>query len=435
MVAADPVLRAAVAAETRVGRRIAAYGREVAVIIIALLLPLLSFDWGVLYYEAILLLFFLSGRFRERFARTGRSWAEVAMILFDIVLLTFIAAVPNPMDLGRVPTAYGFRWNTFDYLFLVLAFATLAYSWRTVFTIGVTVAVVWLAAAGIVAAFGARIPELAEAASATARAIGAPDLVPFLDLNRVQWNLRVQEVVIFLIVAAALTLKGWRSNQLLFRQARAAAERANLSRYFAPTMVERLAQRPAALGQPHSQDVAVLFADLVGFTALAESEPEGEILALLRRYYAALEDAVFANHGTLDKYLGDGVMATFGTPETSPADAANALRAALSIVEAVDGIGMGLRVSVGVHFGRVTLGDVGPPRRLEFAVIGDTVNVAARLEAATRDLGARIVVSEALATRALVDGRANGALDGFHEVSNLALRGRSSGVDVRVWRG
>jgi len=434
MVAADPVLRDAVEIEQRIGRRIASTGRQTAVVIIAILIPFLNFGWEMLWYEALLFLFWLSGRLRSRYAQVGRSLGELAFILSDILLLTFIAVVPNPFQGFAAPNAFGFRWHTFDYLFLVLAFATLAYSWRTVWTIGVTVAVVWLGATLIVDLFGHEISAFSENARAMAIRLDAPGIDAFLNLNDVQWSLRVQEVVVFLIVAAALTLKGWRSDQMLYRQARAAAERENLSRYFAPTMVDRLAKQPATLAQPQTLEIAILFADLVGFTERAETTPEAEVVADLRRYYAVIERAVFDHGGTLDKYLGDGVMATFGTPVPEPGNAANALRAARAIVVGVDALGIGLAVSVGVHFGRATVGDVGPARRLEFAVIGDTVNVAARLEASSREMGARIVVSDALLCRARSDGIEDAALTGLTSQPEVMLRGRRTPIDTWVWR-
>ena len=434
MVAADPVLRDAVEAEQRIGRRIAGTGRQTAVIIIAMLLPFMNFRWEMLWYEALLFLFWLSGRLRSSYARVGRSIGELAFILFDILLLTCIAVVPNPFQDVATPNAFGFRWHTFDYLFLVLAFATLAYSWRTVWTIGCTVAVIWLTATLIVDLFGYEVPAFAENAKSMAARLGEPGFNAFLNLNDVQWSLRVQEVVVFLIVAAALTLKGWRSNQMLYRQARAAAERENLSRYFAPTMVERLARQPATLAQPQTLEIAILFADVVGFTERAEAQPEAEVVADLRRYYAVIERAVFDHGGTLDKYLGDGVMATFGTPVPEPGDAARAFLAARAIVAGVDALGIGLAVSVGVHFGRATVGDVGPARRLEFAVIGDTVNVASRLEASSRNLGARIVVSDALLIRARADGIEEATLSGLTSEPEVMLRGRRAPIDTWVWR-
>ena len=434
MVAADPVLRGAVEAEQRIGRRIASTGRQTAVVATAILIPFLNHGWSMLWYEALLGVFWLSGRLRNRFLQRGRSLGELAFILADILLLIFIATVPDPFEPTFAPNAFGFRWHTFDFLYLVLALSMLAYSWRTVWTIGVTVALVWLAAVLAVDLFGREVPGLAENAAEMARRLGNPDFAPFLDLNNVQWGLRVQEALIFVLVAGALTLKGWRSNQMLYRQARAAAERENLSRYFAPTMVEKLASQPAALSQPQTLEIAVLFADLVGFTERAETASEAEVVADLRRYYAVIERAVFDHGGTLDKYLGDGVMATFGTPEPEPGDAARAFLAAHAIVAGVDALGIGLQVSVGVHFGRATVGDVGPARRLEFAVIGDTVNVASRLEASSRDMGARIVVSDALLARARADGIDEARLAGLTSQPEVMLRGRRTPIDTWVWR-
>jgi adenylate cyclase len=94
-------------------------------------------------------------------------------------------------------------------------------------------------------------------------------------------------------------------------------------------------------------------------------------------------------------------------------------------------LGLGLRVSVGVHYGRATVGDVGPARRLEFAVIGDTVNVASRLEASTRELGARIVVSDALISRARAEGSPESSLAGFDPLPGLQLRGRKA--EIYAW--
>ena len=265
-----------------------------------------------------------------------------------------------------------------------------------------------------------------------------PLLQEQLDPNSLQFNLRLQEAVVFIIVAATLALKGWRSNQLLLRQADIAAERANLSRYFSPNMVEVLASDKEDAGAVRSQKVAVLFADINGFTTIAESHSPEKVMELLREFHAILGNAIFAHHGTLDKYLGDGVMATFGTPFSGPDDALNALRAALQIVHDVDAhnaknasdLAPKFRVCVGIHFGDVILGNIGPTSRLEFAVLGDTVNVAARLESATRQLACRIVASSALIDQIRVAGADDIALLTFKSRPALPLKGRLKTIDV-----
>ena len=121
-----------------------------------------------------------------------------------------------------------------------------------------------------------------------------------------------------------------------------------------------------------------------------------------------LERAIFENDGTLDKYMGDGLMATFGTPRSGPDDASRAIAAARTIIEdqdrwntefAIAGLDP-VRISVGVQYEPVVSGDIGSERCLEFASIGDAVNLAARLEQVTRLLGAAIVISEVTADRA-----------------------------------
>jgi len=127
-------------------------------------------------------------------------------------------------------------------------------------------------------------------------------------------------------------------------------------------------------------------------------------------------------------------MATFGTPHVSPSDCANAIAAARDIVDGIASINAELAaskapevsISVGVHFGSAILGNIGSERRLEFATLGDAVNVASRLEAATRELGCRIVASDAVMSRVADSGlRGN-----FRSVPNLSLRGRAAPIGV-----
>lgn len=330
----DPLLKEALQREFDIGRRIAWVGRYTAMGIIAVLIAYLSESWSAVYYEGLLVVFLVIGWLRKRYGRVGHSRIELALMLADILLLMVVILGKNPLGPQDLPTAFGYRFDNFIYFFIVLALATLAHSWITVWTIGVTTAAIWICAAVAVVLFGHQVPALSEAARAAVA--GNPGLQPFVDPNNAQFNLRVQEAVVLVIVTAALTMKGWRSNQLLIRQAELSAERANLSRYFSPSMVDVLANKIAPLSAPRTHDLAVLFCDIVGFTRMAETVPNDRVLDLLRRYYAVIERAIFENGGTLDKYLGDGVMATFGTPEPGPDDAARALRAAQDIVTAID---------------------------------------------------------------------------------------------------
>ncbi|WP_394691562.1 adenylate/guanylate cyclase domain-containing protein [Hoeflea sp.] len=434
----NPFLAKALEDEKHQGHRLAVFARSIALGLVAILLPFLNMRIDVLFYETTLLMFIALGWLQYRVASVGRSRLELALILLDLTLLTILFILPNPFLHEEIPTALSYRFDNFIYFFIILAVATLAYSWRTVWAMGTWVALLWLLGFVGVTLFGHEIPELSEAAAV---AFAGHEIVASeLDPNSIQPAVRVQEMVVFMIVGGILALKGWRSNQLLLRQANIATERANLSRYFPSSLVDVLASTEHDIGAVRTQHVAVLFTDIVGFTQFAERHSPQEVMDLLRHYHAFVERAIFQNGGTLDKYLGDGVMATFGTPQTKSEDAANALKAALQLIEEAkvfnrdreaNGIAP-VQVSIGVHYGPVILGDIGPSRRLEFAVVGDTVNVASRLEASTRELGCQCVVSEDLMQRAESSGM-TGELKqkSFLARPAITLRGRTT--PIAVW--
>lgn len=429
----NPFLIEALRKEKLEGQRIAAWARTVALSASGVLIAFQNQTWSVLYFHAFLLVFIALGWAQLRYATVGRSRIELALILADLVLLAAVLTIPNPFAAGAFPTAMIYRFETFPYFFIILALATLAYSWRTILSMGAACALIWFVSVLGVALFGTTDPELGSKVAAAFAEM--PAVRHLADPNSVVWSIRAQEIVIFFLVSAILALRGQRSTDLLIRQAGIAAERANLSRYFPPSLVDELASASTDVGLVRSQEVAVLFADIVGFTELAERETPETVIRILRSCHAIIEEAIFSNGGTLDKYLGDGVMATFGTPRVSPADCANALAAARDIVE---GIAAGnaalaksglpqLRISVGVHFGPAIIGNIGSERRLEFATLGDTVNVASRLEAATRSLGCQVVASDAVVSRSGSEVNGN-----FRAVPALSVRGRAAPIDVWV---
>ena len=224
---------------------------------------------------------------------------------------------------------------------------------------------------------------------------------------------------------------------------RMAAERArsNLSRYFSPNIVELLAAQDEPLGAGRRETVAVLFADIVGFTRIAEVMAPEDVLALLREFQTRMTSQIFASGGTVDQYMGDGILAVFGVPAASSDDAANALNCAEMMLHALEcwnderqGRGDArLKIGIGLNYGPVVLGDVGSEYSMSFAVIGDTVNTSARLQALTRSLGTPLVVGDAVvqAIRALSPEIAAECLGELEDRGEYSLRGRAS--PVRVW--
>lgn len=433
----NPFLAQALEREKHEGHRLAVFARTVALLVILVVVAVTTPVPESLFYLGSVILLIALGWLQLRASSVGQSGRELLLIVADYTLLVFVFLVPNPFSDETIPTAFHYRFDNFVYFFVFLAVSTLAYSWRTVWSIGFWIAGFWLFALGIVAVFGHTLPGITEASN---ELYAGNDLFQWaLDPNGLQASERVEEAIVIVMVGCILALKGARSNRLLLEQAGIAAERANLSRYFPSSLVDKLASSEHDIGAVRNQDVAVLFTDIVGFTKFAERNSADEVMGLLREYHSLVETAVFQNGGTLDKYLGDGAMATFGTPEAGPDDAQNALAAAQDILKQAEALNTqrnaqgreAINVSVGLHYGSVMLGDIGSSRRLEFTVIGDTVNVASRLEAISRELECKCVVSDELMKRVgsqLPKGEEQ--IGNFAPRQGIQLRGRQTPIDV-----
>lgn len=434
---ADAAVMKALADHKQRGLLLAVKARWTALAVIAVLIIFVNRSWAVLYYEALLVGFALIGWAQLKVGRVGRSRPELLLMFCDLALMTFTFVVPNPLEPREFPLAMQFHFGGFFYYFVLLGGATLAYSWRTVVAMGIWTAILWTLAILWAMWQPARFPELTQRIT---EALGEHAyLADFVDPNSFQITIRVQEVVVFLIVAGMLAVAGWRSSRLLLHHAGVERERTNLARYFSPNVVEQLARNDEPLKRVRSQDVAVLFVDIVGFTAFSEARPPDDVVATLRDFFSRMEANVFRNSGTLDKYLGDGLMATFGTPVPGARDAHNALCCTGQMVRDVavwnaERRARGeepLTVGFGLHYGKAVLGDIGS-NRLEFAVIGSTVNIASRLEKLTRPLDAAIVASNAVIDRVLAETAGTADLAGFERRAPQAIRGLSEPVDIWV---
>jgi adenylate cyclase len=212
------------------------------------------------------------------------------------------------------------------------------------------------------------------------------------------------ELISAVAAQTAIAVENARAHE---RLAREEVARANYSRFLPEYVVKQMLENPDSfkLGGVN-QTITVLFADIRGFTRISEHTPPEKIVGLLNRYFSAMTDIIFAHGGTLDKYLGDGLMALFGAPTATPEDASNALNAAVAMQRRVLGINRDLAeeglpeigVGMGLHTGEVIVGYIGSERRSEYTAIGDTVNTASRLESNAR--GGEILLSDATARAA-----------------------------------
>jgi adenylate cyclase len=187
--------------------------------------------------------------------------------------------------------------------------------------------------------------------------------------------------------------------------------REKLGRYFPPQVAEHIesaAEEVLAAGE--SREVTLLFADIRDFTRLSETMSGRDTVALLNEFHGTMVEAIFALGGTLDKFMGDGIMAYFGAPLSQPDHAERACRTAIDMVarlEALNGSRVSralppLHMGIGIHSGAVVLGDIGAPGRRDFTAIGSAVNVASRLQQATREQPLSVLISDA--TKQLLNG-------------------------------
>ena len=212
------------------------------------------------------------------------------------------------------------------------------------------------------------------------------------------------ELISAVAAQTAIAVENARAHE---RLAREEVARANYSRFLPEYVVKQMLENPESfkLGGA-SQTITILFADIRGFTRISEHAPPEKIVSLLNRYFSAMTEIIFAHGGTLDKYLGDGLMALFGAPTATPDDASNALNAAVAMQRRLLGINRELRdenlpeigVGMGLHTGEAIIGYIGSDRRSEYTAIGDTVNTSSRLE--SNALGGEILISDATAKAA-----------------------------------
>jgi class 3 adenylate cyclase len=246
--------------------------------------------------------------------------------------------------------------------------------------------------------------------------------------------LRSAVSVAAICITTVLVLKNLSANERLRETER---KRANLTRFFSPHFIDQIVEIDTPLSIARYQTAAVLFVDMIGFTAYSSGKTPATVIAMLRDLLALLSESVFSHRGSVDKFLGDGLMAVFGPPLPSSCDASNAASCACDILQSIDRWNerhhrsgdAAIHVAIGIHYGDVVQGDVGSDKRLELTVIGDTVNIASRVEAYCRSLDAAVLVTDAFHMALRAEGRddltGRFAAEGLH-----TLRGRAEPIHL-----
>lgn len=336
---------------------------------------------------------------------------DTAWVSLVMIAASYIYGIPIEMT-GALPP--------FLFIPILLALAGLRYGTWTVPACFLTFAVIDLGA--LLAVHRGWLPHPGG---------GPPEQIGFLFAPGVA----VARVVIVGMLAIVLTLAVIRGRQTLLRAIETTQARADLSRFLPQAIVDAIAdQGLETVGHGRQQTVAVLFADIRGFTKLAESMDPADVGALLGRYRREVTLAIEGQGGIVDKFIGDAAMGVFGVP--GPPDGSEARAAIAAGLDLCSRLRAWNRqrsqrfsspplvVGIGIHYGPAFVGTVGSLERLEFTVVGDTVNVAQRLEAATKTIDAPLLISRVTAEAA------GGAGSDWRRFQSVALPGRNQPIDL-----
>jgi class 3 adenylate cyclase len=357
--------------------------------------------------------------------RPYRAGLKYASLTGDL-LISFAMFYFYSLDVAGPVTTL--KSPTFMSTFLILALAALRFNSRLPLYGGI----VSLAAyGGIVLSFvvGGRI-----------RWGDRLDMVTTEKVNATYLLFNAAYLATFVIVLVVLVRHARRLVRLRGEEAeRAAAEKherqkalSTLERYFTPQLARHLLENPGALGG-RLQEATIVVADIRNFTRLSETQGPVKTVQFLNALFEKMVAIVFKHGGTLDKYLGDGMLIAFGVPEARPDDALRAVRAAREMVGAAESVGdwAGVTLGCAIHSGQVLMGNVGVPSRMEFTVIGDVVNTASRMEQLNKHFRTTIILTEA------TYGKVRDAIE-VRELPSTEIRGKAEIVrlyEFTAWKG
>lgn len=355
------------------------------------------------------------------------NWSVYFSIIFDMVLLYVV--IWRFHVLLDQPPAFYLKAPTVMFVFVFISLRALRFDPRFVIVAGATAVIGWI--------FMVCYAVFSDPSGVNL----ARDYVGYATGEAVLPSAELEKILAMMLVTAVIALSLYRGRAVLIRATTETMAAKRLSRFFDNSVVEdiRSGESPIAPGEGRARDAAILNVDIRGFSRLVENMPPSAAVALLASYQRRIVPIIQANGGIIDKFIGDGIMATFGAVRPSDTYAADALRTMDAIRQdflswADDGSlapiargGIGLAAAAGP----IIFGAVGDPDRLEVTVIGATVNLSAKLEKANKTLG-----TQAVATRQTYDAavRQGYLAPDMPKFSTIAIDGVGSQSEIVLWK-
>lgn len=328
------------------------------------------------------------------------GWFLTLSVIADMALL-MVLIWSFHRTYGQPPSFY-LKVPTLLYIFIFIALRALRFDARYVILAGVSAIIGW------------SLLVLYAAAFETGGMTITRDYVEYMTGNTILLGAEFDKLITIAMVTAILAVAVVRARGTLLLAASEGTAKRDLSRFFDSYVAEAITGSEHELnpGEGQSRNAAVVFFDIRGFTSLSDRLDTPDVVRLLSEYQSRLVPLVQENNGVIDKFLGDGVMATFGAVVPNKTYARDALRAVEAVIDAVDEWNVQrdragaftITVNAAAASGSLIFAAVGDERRLEYTVIGDTVNLAAKLEKHTKQEGARAVVSTELHDLAVAQG-------------------------------
>lgn len=351
--------------------------------------------------------------------RVFRAWIPYLFVTFDIGVVA-VQLLLLSRHIG-MPSAHSFAMPIAGLVFVIMVHASMRYRpWLVVYAAALFILLVESGAL-----------FLPTSDEQTNHGMGMADQGMLGDVILFQ----VFPILVICLCALILFAIGRRTRGLLLDSIEQTMRTANLARYFSPNLAEQLAVHPNDQALKGGRRlVAILFVDIRGFTAMAEHMDPVDLGTFLSDFRNRLVEPIFAHEGTVDKFIGDAIMAVFGAPVTRSNEASRALSCGLEIIKVVNRWSIerqqaGLSpvgVGIGGHYGEVFAGALGDEQLLEYTVIGDTVNVAERLERLTRQVDSSFVISDVLFGKAQDVAK----IANWQHLSKQTLSGHEQPIDA-----